>query len=95
MSLPGVEASEIDISIEDDLLTVSGSREEEVESKEKDYYSKEIRRGSFARTVRLPKMVKADKAEASYEEGLLKIKIPAILNAKENSVKVPIKNNKK
>ena len=83
MSLPGVEESEIDISIEDDVLHISGAREEESEVDKKDYYSKEIRRGSFARTVRLPKAVKSDKAEASYEDGVLQITMPAVPGAKD------------
>ena len=93
MSLPGVVASEIDISVEDDLLHISGAREEEKEVDKKDYYSKEIRRGSFARTVRLPKAVKSDMAEATYEDGTLQIIMPAIAGAKDAAVKIPIKNN--
>lgn len=93
MSLPGVVASEIDISVEDDLLHISGAREEEKEVDKKDYYSKEIRRGSFARTVRLPKAVKSDMAEATYEDGILQIIMPAIAGAKDAAVKIPIKNN--
>jgi len=94
MSLPGVDESEIDISIEDDLLHISGAREEEQEVDKKDYYSKEIRRGSFSRTVRLPKAVEADKAEADYEDGVLQITIPAVPGAKDSAVKVPIKKKK-
>lgn len=91
MSLPGVEESEIDIAIEDDVLHISGAREEEEEVDKKDYYSKEIRRGSFARTVRLPKAVEADKAEANYEDGVLQITMPIAPGAKNSAVKVPIK----
>lgn len=91
MSLPGIEESELDISIEDDLLRVLGAREEEKEVNEKDYYSKEIRRGSFSRTVRLPKAVEAKKAEAEYKDGVLQITIPVVLGAKDSMVKVPVK----
>jgi len=90
MSLPGVEKREVSISIDDDLLHVSGSREEENMIDNKSYYSKEIRRGSFARTVRLPKMVDADKTVASYDEGVLSITMPATQNIKDTAIKVPI-----
>lgn len=76
MSLPGIDPDNLDISVEDDLLRVTGSREEEQETKEKQYYSKEIRRGAFERTVRLPAQVEADAAEAEYKDGVLRITLP-------------------
>ena len=91
MSLPGVQEADIDISIEDELLTISGQREEEQETNGKDYYSKEIKRGSFARTVRLPRIIDADKAMAEYKDGVLKVKMPIIEGTKEKTVKVTLK----
>lgn len=91
MSLPGIKSEELDISLEDDTLTISGRREEEKETEKKDYYSKEIRRGSFSRSVRLPKPVDASKAEAAYENGELVVTMPVIAGAKEKAVRVKIK----
>jgi len=91
MSLPGVKEEELDIEIDEDMLTISGRREEEKEVDKKDYYSKEIRRGSFSRSVSLPKLVDAEKAEAKYENGVLIVTIPAIAGAKEKAVKIKIK----
>lgn len=91
MSLPGIKSEEVNISIEDDLLTVSGKRDEEKETKEKDYYSKEIQRGSFSRSVSLPKSVDAVKAEAEFADGILVVKMPVVDGAKEKAVKVQIK----
>jgi len=90
MSLPGVQESEIDISIEEDYLTISGQREEVQEIDENQYYSKEIKRGSFARTVRLPRMVDARGATANYKAGVLKVTMPIIKGAKEKTVKVKV-----
>ena len=90
MSLPGIKSDEIDISIEDDMLTVSGRREEEKEAMDKDYYSKEIRRGSFSRTMRLPKSVEADKAKANFENGVLTVAMPVVKGAKDKTVKVRV-----
>lgn len=91
MSLPGVKSEELDISLEDNMLTISGRREEEKETDKKDYYSKEIRRGSFSRSVSLPKSVDATKTEAKYENGELVITMPVVASAKEKAVKVKIK----
>ena len=90
MNLPGIMEDELDISIEDDVLTITGRREEEQETEEKDYYSKEIRRGSFTRSVRLPKVVNASKAKAEYKKGVLSIAIPVVAGAKNKAVKVEI-----
>lgn len=90
VSLPGIKAEEVDISIEDDMLTISGRREEEKEVDKKNYYSKEIRRGSFVRSVSLPRSVDAQKAEAKYESGELIVTMPAVAGAKEKAVKVRI-----
>src|SRR5581483_9455823 len=54
MNLPGMEAEDISVAIQDGILMVSGTREEEEEKDEKEYYSKEIQAGGFYRTVRLP-----------------------------------------
>ncbi len=91
MSLPGVEPEALDVTIDDDSLTVSGSREEEEETEKKDYYSKEIRRGSFSRTVRLPSPVSASKAEAEYKDGVLTVTMPAVKGGKTKSVQVKVK----
>jgi HSP20 family protein len=91
MSLPGIKPEEVDISLEDDMLTISGRREEEKEVDKKDYYSKEIRRGSFSRSVSLPKAVNTAKAEAKYEDGVLVVTMPVIAGAKEKAVRVQIK----
>jgi len=91
MSLPGITSDDLDIELDGDVLTVSGMREEEKETDEKDYYSKEIRRGSFSRSVRLPKTVDAKKAVAAYADGVLKIEMPVVKGQKDKVVKVAIK----
>jgi HSP20 family protein len=90
MSLPGIEAEKVDIDIENDVLTVSGHREEKKETKREDYYRKEIREGSFSRSLVLPMHVKGDQAEAMYEKGMLKITIPKAEEAKPKKIAVKI-----
>jgi HSP20 family protein len=90
MSLPGIDAEKVDVNVENDVLTVSGHREEKKETKREDYYRKEIREGSFSRSVVLPMHVKGDKAEAMYEKGMLKIMIPKAEEAKPKKIAVKI-----
>jgi HSP20 family protein len=90
MSLPGVKSEELDISIDKDTLTISGERSEEVETDKKDYYSKEIRRGSFSRTVTLPKIVDAEEAKAAYADGVLSVTMPIVKGQGKKAVKVEI-----
>ncbi len=73
--LPGVVPEEIDISVEDDMLTLRGSRQpDEVEAVT--YHRQERRYGSFLRTLRLPFRVDAEKVEATFKNGVLNIALP-------------------
>ncbi|MGC9048921.1 MAG: Hsp20/alpha crystallin family protein [Patescibacteria group bacterium] len=89
----GIEPEKVDISVEDNNLVIKGKSEKKSEVEEKNYYRKEVRYGSFYRAVSLPVKVIGDKAEASYEDGLLRITIPKAAEAKEKK-KVPIKVKK-
>lgn len=90
MNLPGIDPNNIDVSVEDDHLRISGSREESKEEKKKHYFSKEIRRGSFERIVRLPGDVQKNKVSAEYKNGELRITLPKAAGTKTNKVKVRI-----
>ena len=90
-ALPGVDPNKVNISIENDVLTVEGSFEKKSEVDERNYYRKEIRSGSFHRSVALPAAVDGDKARATYEKGLLKIVVPKEERAKPKTVKVQVK----
>jgi HSP20 family protein len=91
-SLAGVNPEKVDVSIENDVLTVSGRTEEKHEVKREDYYRKEIREGSFSRSVILPMAVKAEEAEAHAEKGILKITIPKAEIAKPKKIAVKMKS---
>lgn len=90
-SISGIEPEKVDISIENDVLTVSGRKEEKKEVKREDYYRKEIREGSFSRSVILPMGVQGDKAEANYEKGILKITLPKAEEAKPKKIAIKAK----
>lgn len=72
-SVPGMKAEEIDVQIEDDILTIKGETSSEKEEKKKGYLLRERSEGSFSRTIRLPKGVDADSAESKYADGVLTV----------------------
>ena len=85
--LPGIDPEKVDISIENDILTIKGISEQKKEIEEKEYYRREVRTGSFYRSVALPSHVIGDKAEANYDQGVLKITIPKAPEAKLKTIK--------
>jgi len=87
-TIAGVNSEDIDISINNDMLTIRGKREENEEIKEEDYLYKECYWGSFSRSVILPVEVEADKIEAVLENGVLTITLPKAKTSKQISVKV-------
>ncbi len=90
-ALPGVDPEDIDISITGDTLTISGEIEAEEEVKKEDYICQECRYGAFSRSVLLPSGLKTDKAEATFEHGVLTLTIPKAEEIKRKSVKVKAK----
>lgn len=91
VNIPDFDPKNIEVSVENGFLKVSGKRDETEEKKEKGYWRKEIRKGSFERVVRLPVPVKENKVEAVYEKGILKITMPKAKAEKKSKVKVRVK----
>lgn len=91
-ALPGVEQKDVKLSVENNVLTISGSTERKTEVDEKDYYRKEIRSGSFMRQVALPQGVKEDEAKAAFKDGILKIELPKSDKLKPKSIKIDVKH---
>lgn len=82
--LPGVEPECIEIAVQDDTLTVRGTRECEEVDENVTYHRRERRSGSFARTIQLPFRVQGDEVEATFVKGVLHISLP---RAKEDRPK--------
>ena len=74
-SVPGMEAKDIEITVEDDLLTIKGQRKNEAEPARR-YLAKEMTSGPFARVFRLPQQVDATRVSASYKNGILQVELP-------------------
>jgi HSP20 family protein len=87
-AMPGTKPEGVDISILGDVLTIKGESKCESEAKEESYCRKEVRYDSFAREIVLPTAVQADKAEASFENGILPLTIPKAEEARPKQIKV-------
>lgn len=74
--VPGVDPGKIAVTVKDGMLTIRGEDERSSEVDEKNYYRKEVRHGSFSRSVELPRNVIGDKAETTVEKGILRVSIP-------------------
>lgn len=93
--LAGVDPEKVNISVENDVLKIEGRSDHKSEIDEKNYYRKEVRYGSFYRAVALPTHVKADKADATFDNGILKVVIPKAEEVKPKTIKVKTKKTKK
>ncbi len=91
MEVPGVKEGDIDVAVENDVLTVSGSKKFKKEVKKENYYHKEIREGNFTRSVILPMKVKGDAAEAEIENGVLTVTLPKADELKPKKIAVKSK----
>ncbi|MFA7248847.1 MAG: Hsp20/alpha crystallin family protein [Dehalococcoidia bacterium] len=76
MSLPGFAANEISCEVKDDFVTVKAEHEETAEEKAEEYYSRERRVGEIARSFSLPQAVDAERADATYRNGVLEVRVP-------------------
>ncbi len=94
-ALPGVKAEEVDITIDDNFITISGEHKEEQETKEDDYFHRERYYGAFSRAVAIPMKVRNEKAEATFEEGVLTLTIAKADEIKPKQVKVKPKGTVK
>ncbi len=90
--LSGIDPEKVGISVENNVLCIKGEGEKKSEVDDKNYYRKEIRRGSFFRSIPLPAHVIGEQATAVNESGVLKISIPKASEMKPKTIK--IKTNK-
>lgn len=87
-NIPGIDPEKINLTVEDNHLMLSGSREEEKEQKDKNFYTKEISRTRFERSIPLPYSVNWDKADATYKDGVLKITMPKVKDTTGRKLKI-------
>ena len=87
-TIAGVKPGDIDISINNDMLTIRGRREIQEQISEDNYLIKECYWGGFSRSIILPVEVKVEKVEASLDNGVLTVILPKAKSAKQFSIKV-------
>jgi HSP20 family protein len=86
--LPGVKKEDLDISLQDDILTIKASSRNEKEEEEGEYHRREISRGEFQRTMTLPSAIVGDKAKSSFKNGVLELTIPKEKLTKRKTIKI-------
>lgn len=87
-AVPGVDPKDVEISVDEDVLTIRGEFNKQEETKDENYIRREIRTGSFQRQLRLPPTVEPEKATATFEHGLLTLSIPKKAEARARSIKI-------
>ena len=90
VDLPGIDPKNVDIKVTGGILTVKGSREEKSETKKADYFRREVRYGSFERSITLPEGMKAEDLKAAYRDGVLELTGPMPKEAVSKQVKIQI-----
>ena len=86
--IPGMKKEDIKVSVKDDMLTISGERKRENETKGKMFHRIERSYGQFRRMIRLPASVDADKVKASYKDGVLNVTLPKPESLKPKQIDV-------
>jgi len=90
VALPGVKPEDVDVTIADDLVTITGAFKDEKETSDAGYVHKELSQGQFSRSFSLPTAIKADAAKAEFKDGLLTLTIPKTDEVKPTHVKVQV-----
>jgi len=93
--IPGVDPKDVDISVTGNMLTLRGERKAEIEEKKEGYLYHETSFGGFERSITLPEGVDTTKVRASYNKGVLEIRMPAKAEALPRKVKIELEEGKK
>ncbi|MGB9029906.1 MAG: Hsp20/alpha crystallin family protein [Acidobacteriaceae bacterium] len=90
LEVPGMKESDLDIQLENNVLTLKGERKFEKEEKEENFHRIERRYGSFYRSFTIPNTVNPESVKASYEAGVLKVELDKRAEAKPKQIKVEV-----
>ena len=91
-SVPGINPDDLDVSYSDDTLTIRGEIKSENEVKEDQYHVRERRYGSFSRSITLPTKIKGDAIEASYQNGVVTLRLPKAEEVKPKRIEIKVGN---
>lgn len=87
-SLPGVNADDVELTFEDNVLTIKGEVKQDETVDEARYHVRERRFGSFSRSIRFPVWVNGDAIEAGYENGVLSLNVPKAEEVKPKRIEI-------
>ncbi len=93
-SVPGINPEDLDVSYADDTLTIKGEVKSDNEIKENQYHLRERRYGSFARSIVLPTKIRGDAIEASYQNGVLTLRLPKADEVKPKRIAIKVGDQK-
>lgn len=93
-SVPGIKPEDLDISYADDTLTIKGEVKTENEVEENQYHLRERRYGSFSRSISLPTKIKDNAIEASYQNGVLSLRLPKAEEVKPKRIAIKVGDQK-
>jgi HSP20 family protein len=93
-SLPGINPDDLEITYTDNVLTIKGETKEAKDVKEEQYHLRERRYGVFSRSLSLPNRVKSDAIEASYDAGVLTLKLPKVEEVKPKRIAINLGGSK-
>jgi len=91
VELPGIDPADVDVSVEDSTLTLRGERRVSDEVTEDSYRRVERRYGSFSRSLSLPQTADAERIEATFDRGVLRVEVPKVEAAKPKKITVKAK----
>jgi len=86
--LPGMKKEDIDITVTDHTMRISGEKKREEKVEKKDYHRIERSYGSFTRSFRLPDNVNGEKAKASFKDGVLEVRVPKTKETKQKKITI-------
>ncbi len=86
--IPGIDKKNLDIHVENNVLTISGEKKRENEMKDENAYRMERCYGKFSRSFSLPTPVDSEKVKASYKDGILEIDLPKVEQVKPKRIKI-------
>ena len=88
--LPGMEEKDVEVTLDNNVLTIHGNRKDEREEKKKNYYISERSYGEFHRTIPLPTGIDKDRVKAEFKKDVLKVSLPKRPEAKTEKKKIEI-----
>ncbi|CAL1239813.1 Hsp20/alpha crystallin family protein [Candidatus Methylocalor cossyra] len=86
--LPGVDKDNLDVTLQENTLTIRATAQRDEKEEKGQYYRRELSRGEFQRTLRLPGPVEEDKVKAKFKDGILEVVIPKAPGAKRRSIQI-------